>query len=155
MVKEQRKGTHHLRKGRVSKIGQYYLLTATTHNKIPVFGSPEAAQIVLSSLHWLEERGKIRLEAAVVMPDHLHFVAELCDGNLSMVMQSLKGYSARKINEILGRKGPLWQPQYHDHAIRKDEVLEEVTLYCLHNPVRAGLGQNFRDYPHWFCRWPI
>ena len=89
------------------------------------------------------------------MPDHFHFVAELSDGNLSMLMQSLKGYSARKINELLGRKGPLWQVQYHDHAIRKDEVLEEVTLYCLHNPVRAGLAQNFRDDPHWYSRWEV
>ena len=155
MVMEHRKGTHHLRKGRVSEIGQYYLLTATTLGKIPVFTNPEAARIVLSSLQWLDEQGQIRLEAAVVMPDHLHFVAELSDGNLSMLMQSLKGYSARKINELLGRKGPLWQPQYHDHAIRKDEVLEEVTLYCLHNPVRAGLVENFRNYPYWYCRWEV
>jgi len=106
-------------------------------------------------LQWLEEQGRICLEAAVVMPDHFHFVAELSDGNSSVLMQSLKGYSARKINELLGRKGPLWQPQFHDHAIRKDEVLEEVTLYCLHNPVRAGLVQNFRDYPYWYCRWEV
>jgi len=155
MVMEHKKGTHHLRKGRVSEIGQYYLLTATTHDENPVFTNPEAARIVLSSLHWLEEQGRICLEAAVIMPDHLHFVAGLSDGNLSVVMQSLKGYSARKINEMLDRKGPLWQPQYHDHAIRKDEVLEEVTLYCLHNPVRAGLVQNFRDYPYWYCRWEV
>ena len=152
---EHRKGTHRLRKGRVSETGQYYLLTATTLSKIPVFTNPEAAKIVLSSLHWLEEQGRICLDSAVVMPDHLHFVAQLSDGNLSMLMQSLKGYSSRKINELLNRKGPLWQPQYHDHAIRKDEVLKEVTLYCLHNPGRAGLVQDFHDYPYWYCRWEV
>ena len=150
-------GKHHhrLRKGRFSEIGQYYLLTTATQDRIPVFDHPEAASIVLSSLQWLERQGRIRLEAAVVMPDHLHVVAELCDGSLGMLMQSLKGYTARKINRLLDRKGNLWQPQYYDHAIRKDEVLEEVILYCLHNPVRAGLVSDFHKYPYWYCRWPV
>lgn len=155
MAIEYRKGTHRLRKGRVSQIGHYYLLTATTHDRIPIFTNPDAARIVLSSLQWLDQQGRIRLEAAVVMPDHLHFVARLCTGDLSKLMQGLKGYTAREINRLMDRQGPLWQPQYHDHAIRKDEVLEEVTLYCLHNPVRAGLVPDFHDYPYWYCRWKV
>jgi len=150
------KGAQRLRRGRFSGVGQYYLLTTATHQRNPVFTLPEAVEIVLSSLLWLDDtQGLINLESAVVMPDHLHFVAELSEGNLSSLMQSLKGYTARKINRLLGRKGPPWQPQYYDHAIRKDEVLEEVTLYCLHNPVRAGLVQDFHDYPYWYCRWEV
>ncbi|MEJ2363263.1 MAG: transposase, partial [Deltaproteobacteria bacterium] len=80
---------------------------------------------------------------------------QLCSGSLTTLMRTLKVYTARKINQLLNRKGPLWQPQYHDHAIRKDEVLEEITLYCLNNPVRSGLVRDFHDYPHWFCRWQI
>jgi REP element-mobilizing transposase RayT len=152
---DQTKGTHRLRKGRVSETNNYYLLTTGTRDRKPVFALPEAARIVLSGLHWLEKQGRIRLEAAVVMPDHLHFVAELCSGSLSELMQTLKGYTSREINRLLDRKGPVWQPQYYDHAIRKDEVLEEVTLYCLHNPVRAGLVTDFHEYPHWYCRWSV
>lgn len=149
------KGTHRLRKGRFSEIGRYYLLTTSPRDRVPVFTLPEAANIVLSSLFWFDKKGQINLEAAVIMPDHVHFIAQLCSGSISILMQTLKGYTARKINQLLNRKGPLWQSQYHDHAIRKDEVLEEVTLYCLHNPVRAGLVQNFHDYPYWYCRWEV
>jgi len=152
---KQEKGTHLLRKGRISQIGQYYLLTTATRDRIPVFTRPETARIVLSSLDWLDSQGCIHLEAAVVMPDHLHFVAQLRSGSLSKLMQTLKGYTSRKINELLNRKGQLWQPQYHEHAIRTNEVLNEVTLYCLHNPVRAGLVQDFHDYPYWYCCWSV
>lgn len=148
-------GTHRLRKGRFSEAGQYYLLTTGIRGRKPLLASPEAAKIVLSSLHWLEEKGRIQREAVVVMPDHLHFVAQLRLGNLSQLMQVFKGYTAREINQTLQRKGPVWQSQYHDHAIRKDEVLEEIILYCLRNPVRAGLVEDFHDYPYWYCHWPV
>ena len=89
------------------------------------------------------------------MPDHLHFVAELHMETLSELMHSLKSYTARKINVILKRRGQLWQAQYYDHAIRKDEVLHDVVVYCLNNPVRAGLVTDFHQYPYWYCRWAV
>jgi REP element-mobilizing transposase RayT len=153
-MKENR-GSHRLRIGRFFEIGQCYLLTTSTYDRMPILTQLKAAEIVLSSLYWIHNEGQIFLECAVVMPDHLHFIAQLCSGSLTKLMRTLKGYTGRKINQLLNRKGPLWQPQYHDHAIRKDEVLEQVTLYCLHNPVRAGLVSDFHDYPYWYCRWEV
>ena len=147
--------TSRLRTGRFSNEGQYYLLTATTCERKQVFVRPEAANCVLGCLNWLESQQRIGLEAAVVMPDHLHVVAQLRTGTLSSLMQSLKGYTSREINRMLGCKGPLWQPQYHDHALRKDEVLADVVLYCLNNPVRAGLVKDFHDYSFWYCRYEL
>ena len=132
-----------LRKERVSLKNQWYLLTTVVHKRKPIFTKPETAEIILSSLLWLENHGKIVLAAGVVMPDHLHFVAELHMETLSELMHSLKSYTARKINVILKRRGQLWQAQYYDHAIRKDEVLHDVVVYCLNNPVRAGLVTDF------------
>jgi putative transposase len=121
----------------------------------PIFHRPEAAEIVLSSIHWLERQDKIFLDAAVIMPDHLHFVAGLKQVSLAQLMHSLKSYTAKKINVLLNRRGSLWQRHYHDHAIRQDEDLNEVVLYSLYNPVRAGLVKDFHDYPFWYCRWRV
>ena len=144
-----------LRTGRFSMEGQFYLLTTTTYERKQVFTRPEAANCVLAGLKWLEAQQRIGLEAAVVMPDHLHFVAQLRTGTLSSLMQSFKGYTSREINRMLGRTGALWQPQYHDHAIRCDELLADVVLYCLNNPVRAGLVMDFHEYPYWYCRYNV
>jgi REP element-mobilizing transposase RayT len=149
------KGSKFLRTGRASIKHQHYLITTTVLERKPVFYQPEASNIALSCLCWLENQGKILLDAAVIMPDHLHFVASLLNSSLDKLMHSFKGYSAYKINKLLNRKGAFWQPQYHDHALRKEEDLNKVILYTLHNPVRAGLVRNFHDYSHWYCRWDV
>jgi putative transposase len=149
------KGSKYLRKGRTSIKNQHYLLTTTVIEREPVLMQAEAAEIVLDSLHWLEKQGKIILDAAVVMPDHLHFVAALKQDSLANIMRSLKRHTAREINSFLASNGSLWQSQYHDHAVRSDEDLKEVVLYTLHNPIRAGLVEDFHNYPHWYCRWKV
>jgi REP element-mobilizing transposase RayT len=150
-----RKGSNLLRKGRASIKNQHYLITSTVYEKKPLFNQAGAAKIVLESLHWLEDRGKIILDAAVVMPDHLHLVAGLKHGSLSRIMHSLKSYTAQEINNLLQKEGPFWQSHYHDHAVRQDEDLHSVVIYVLHNPVRAGLINDFHDYPFWYCRWDV
>ena len=149
------KGSHLLRKGRASITNQHYLITTAVYERKPALKQIQAANIVLNSLHWFEKGGKIRLDAAVVMPDHLHFVANLRQDSLAGFMRSFKGYTAYKINELKNTKGTFWQPQYHDHALRQDEDLNEVILYTLHNPVRSGLVNDFHDYPFWYCRWDV
>jgi REP element-mobilizing transposase RayT len=149
------KGSHKLRSGRVSIENQAYFITAATLGRVPLFTAAAAASVVLDALRWNDQEGRIILDAAVLMPDHLHFVAELKSTSLSKLMHSLKGFTAKRINALLIRQGRLWQDQYYDHAIRKDEDLNEVVLYMLNNPVRAGLVKDFHDYPFWHCRWAI
>jgi REP element-mobilizing transposase RayT len=148
-------GSHRLRKGRTSIENQAYFITTAVKERIPVFVNPEAANIILDALKWLEQTDRIKLDAAMVMPDHIHFIAALKNVGLPKLMQSLKGYTSRQLNTLMNRKGVLWQDQYHEHAIRRDEDLNEVVLYMLQNPIRAGLVEDFHDYPFWYCRWKV
>ena len=150
-----RKGSNLLRKGRASIKNQHYFITTAIIDRESVSNQAEIAEIIFNSLHWLEKQGKIILDAAVVMPDHLHIVVGLRKGSLAEFMRSFKGYTAYKINELKNKKGPFWQPQYHDHAVRQDEDLIEVVRYALSNPVRAGLVKDFQDHPFWYCRWDV
>ncbi|MBA4366366.1 MAG: transposase [Desulfobacterium sp.] len=149
------KGSKNLRKGRVSIAGQYYLITTVTINKTEVFKEKRAADIVLNSLYWLDHQNRIDLQAAVVMPDHLYFIARLNKGTLSGLMHSLKSYTSKQIKAKLNHTGTIWQTQYHDHAIRKDEELKEMMIYCLQNPVRANMVNDFHDYPYWYCKFNV
>jgi len=149
------KGSRSLRKGRVSIESQPYLVTTTVYQRQPFLQGDAAAQVVLSSLRWLENEKGSALSAAVVMPDHVHFVIALGTSSLAQLIHSFKSFTANKINGLLGRSGQFWQEQYHDHAIRKDEVLNDVVLYLLNNPVRAGLVKDFHDWPFWYCRWGV
>ena len=146
---------HRLRTGRVSQAGQIYLVTTVTKQRRKIFRSLRASRTLIGVLREEETLNRARTLAFVVMPDHLHFVAGLKQGSIAQIMRSLKSYTAKEINLLLDREGAFWQPQYHDHAVRKDEDLNEVVLYTLQNPVRAGLVKDFHDYPYWYCRWDV
>lgn len=152
---EAKPHSHHLRLGRRSEPGRIYLLTANCHDRMPRLATAAAANIVLETLRWLDRMGRMELHAAVVMPDHLHFVAGLQQEPLGRVMHSVKRHSAVSINRAGGERGRLWQPGYHDCALRDEESLEDVVDYCLMNPQRAGLVADFREYPHLWCKWEL
>jgi putative transposase len=144
-----------LMRGRHVEAGYYYFITTNTNGREAIFLNQDAARIVLDTLRWLNDKTRIALIAAVVMPDHLHFVSELKDQSLSKVMHSLKSFTANEINRILGRKGQLWERQYYEQAIRDEKALMKMVEYCLENPVRKGLVDDFRDYPSWHCIYEV
>jgi len=111
----------------------------------------EARDIVLRHCIWENEK-RVALHAAVVMPDHVHLLlTPLRDGTgspypLSHVLKLIKGVSARRINQLLGSSGPVWQEESFDHVLRSEESFEEKLEYLRQNPVRKGLAQKPEDY---------
>jgi hypothetical protein len=70
---------------------------------------------------------------------------------LAVIMQSLKGYTARKCNLALGREGAFWQHESFDRVIRDDPEFVRVINYVLNNPVKAGLAPGWRDWQWNYC----
>ena len=67
---------------------------------------------------------------------------------LASIMQSLKGYTARKANRLLGRSGAFWHHESYDRSARNISEWQRVVTYVLNNPVKAGL---IKDWQEW--RW--
>jgi len=74
--------------------------------------------------------------------------------SLADIMDAVKGASAHKVNKVLGRKGPLWQPESFDHVVRSSENLDAKIAYLLENPIRAGLVKERTEYP-WLWKKPF
>lgn len=147
-------GYNRLRTGRVSITNQVYLLTSVTANRLPLFDDFQLARLVVSEMRQLHESGMVQSLAWVLMPDHLHWLISLADGNdLANVAQTLKGRSARHINHYCGSSGAIWQPAFHDRALRQEEDIPSVARYVVANPLRAGLVSRIGDYPHWDAIW--
>ena len=129
-----------LRKGRVVQAGQGYFLTTATTQRQPLLAGTAVGEGVIATLRWLRDARRIRLLGFVVMPDHLHVAIALEPGHgLPEVVRALKSYTARHINRELGRSGPVWQPQYYDHALRDRRDFLARLAYMHANPVRRGL----------------
>ena len=112
---------------------------------------PGVAELVCAAMSYQDGKA-YTLEAYCVMPNHVHLVCtSLVDGEkaypISKILQSLKGYTARQANLILGRRGEFWQHESYDHVVRDNAELARIVDYVLMNPVRAGLT------PKWvYCR---
>jgi putative transposase len=80
------------------------------------------------------------------MPNHVH-VLITPKHPVPAIMQSLKGFTAREANLILGRTGqPFWQRESYDHWVRDGEF-DGIARYIERNPVSAGLAPEAHLYP--------
>jgi len=141
-----------LRRGRVSEAGHIYLITCVTYRREPVFSQWNCGRLLAQVL--MKENDRAETLAYVVMPDHLHWLMQLNDDTaLGPLMRTVKTVSSWRINRMLNRSGRLWQPGYHDHALRKEEDLVATARYLVANPLRAGLVKRIGDYPLWDAVW--
>jgi len=140
--------SHRLRRGRHSELGRIYLITAVTRERTPWFEDLSNARCLIRTLIEAQERGSGDTLAYVVMPDHLHWLFALGDRlPLSNVVGAVKSLSAHRIGHRI------WQTGFHDHALRREEDVVGIARYVVANPLRAGLVQSLRDYPHWDAVW--
>jgi len=98
--------------------------------------------------NWLHFDGQhYRLLAWVVMPNHVHLLVEIWQTPQSQLVKDWKGFSARRINRVLNRRGKLWQDDYWDRYIRDEAHYRKVVHYIETNPVKAGLVKAPERWP--------
>ncbi|GAB1231775.1 transposase [Ferrigenium sp. UT4] len=136
-----------LRKGRVSQVGRVYHVTLVTRNRAPIFAELANGRELVRQMMKLQDESVAETLCFVIMPDHLHWLMALREGTLPTTIKMLKGRTAH----TFGR--PIWQTNYHDHAIRQDEDLRKAARYIVANPLRAGLVERIGDYPLWDAAW--
>ena len=114
---------------------------------------PDAARDLIL-VHCVHDHGKrIALQAAVVMPDHVHLLLTPLTNDqdwphpLPAILKLIKGVSARSVNILLGTTGPVWQEESFEHTVRNDGSFQEKLEYIRQNPVRRGLVAKPEDYP--------
>ena len=132
-----------------------FITFATVHRWV----LPEAVrEAVLAHVVYEHER-RVWLHGAVVMPDHVHLVCRpLPDPAgqgyaLREVVQAMKSTAARDVNRLLARTGPVWQREWFDRVLRRDEDIRQKVDYLCHNPVRWGLVANADDYQWLWREW--
>ena len=80
------------------------------------------------------------LHAFVVMANHVHMLITPLEA-VSKVMHSLKRFTAREANHMLGLTGKaFWQDESYDRLVRTPTEFERIASYIERNPVTAGLA---------------
>ncbi len=113
---------------------------------------PEIAAEVLKSYQYLHDNQELFVYAVCVMSNHVHAVVRAPYGvdelNSGLLMSRHKRHTSRMCNKILNRTGePFWEEDYFDRTVRKGKF-DRVMMYVLNNPVKAGLVNHWREWPH-------
>ncbi len=162
-----------------------YFVTLCARDRACLFGEvvngdvrlSDAGRIVADAWEWLAvQYPYVALDAWVVMPNHLHGIIVMVDGDdggrggsrtaptgdapsgtvvvkrkpLGRLIGAFKTVSTKRINEIRGTPGAtLWQRNYYEHVIRGDADLRRIRAYIADNPARWGRDRNPpRPSPH-------
>jgi len=92
--------------------------------------------------------------AWVALPNHVHAVFVLNPAwSLEKIILSWKGFTARKINPLLGRTGRFWQRDCFDRLVRDAKHLANCVRYIRRNPEKGRLRKGeFVLYENEFAR---
>lgn len=110
------------------------------------------------AMRYVKHRHPFRLEAWVVLPEHLHCIWTLPpgDSDFSTRWNLLKGNFSRSVEKgeriscsrAKRRERGLWQRRYWEHLIRDQEDFNRHIDYIHWNPVKHGWANRVSDWPH-------
>jgi putative transposase len=101
-------------------------------------------EILLDALN----RNNCGAHVYLFMPDHGHLILQGKKEN-SNTWKCMVAFK-RKSGYWLSKNKPdlKWQKDFYDHVLRKDEDIIKQVKYVLHNPVRKGLVENWKESPY-------
>ncbi|MBU1211116.1 MAG: transposase [Alphaproteobacteria bacterium] len=105
-----------------------------------------------------KRRHPFRMDAIVILPDHLHAVITLPDGDSDFPKRwrLIKTYFSRLIpnsearSDVRRRRNErgIWQRRYWEHFLRDERDFIRHVEYCYFNPVKHKLVEYPRDWKH-------
>jgi REP element-mobilizing transposase RayT len=115
----------------------------------------EIAGMVAEAIQFQERAlGHYQLHSYVVMANHVHLLVTPAV-KVSKLTQSLKRFTAREGNRMLGLTGKsFWQEESYDRLVRDETEFRRIARYIENNPVKAGLVKTPEEFL-WSSARPI
>lgn len=125
--------------------GGTYFFTLVSRGRAPLLTHAEVRAALRQAVLATRERYPFAIEAWVLMPDHLHTIWKLPEGdaNFSERWRQIKRHS----QYLVGAGLPLWQKRFWEHAIRDEEDFAKHFDYVHFNPVKHGHAAAVMEWP--------
>ena len=124
-----------------------YFVTTNVKDGRALFLDAACCQVVLDCISHLRTGLRHQVHAYVLMPNHLHLITTPKeDSNISQVMHSLKLFTSRRIGDMLGLRGGIWQARFYERALRNAKDVENAFSFVHENPVKASLVSRPEEY---------
>ncbi|OQK16487.1 transposase [Methyloprofundus sedimenti] len=140
--------------------GACYFFTLVTEKRRPIFKDEKQINILRESFKKVMKKYPFTINAIVVLPDHLHCIWTLPEGDhdYSTRWRLIKtGFSKNcdktNINQpnqarIRKKQQAIWQHRFWEHMIRNEQDYHEHIDYIHYNPVKHGYTNKAVDWPY-------
>ena len=144
--------------------GGCYFFTVNLRERSPNDLLVRHIDVLRASVCEMRRSWPFRIDAWVVLPDHLHCIWTLPEGDADFATRwrLIKAGFARRLprtewrSASRARRGErgIWQRRYWEHAIRDDRDFASHIDYVHFNPVKHGYVTSPADWPYsTFRRW--
>ena len=142
------------------RVGVYHYLTLNVRDRKTAFRRPEYTEMLARLLRYECDRHPAKLAAFVIMPDHLHALLDLEDGQLSRFLKRFKSNATRNLDHFIkqnerkregdwlcekGRR-ELWQDSKYSIPIYSPSWIRQKIDYIHNNPVTRNLVVSPQNY---------
>jgi len=142
--------------------GGTYFFTIVTYKRQKIF-IKAPIDILRACFKKAISKAPFTIEAIVILPDHLHCIWRLPDGDtdfstrwkaikgeFSINYKQIIGAPEQNISESMKKKGEIgvWQRRFWEHTIRDEKDFRNHCDYIHYNPVKHGYVQAPGEWPH-------
>jgi putative transposase len=118
----------------------------------------ERVDLLRGAFRDVRQRHPFTIEAIVVLPEHLHAIWTLPDGDADFALRwrQIKSAFARqvptgeRVTSSRAEKGErgIWQRRYWEHTLRDEQDFARHADYIHFNPVKHGHVKRVKDWPY-------
>lgn len=137
--------------------GGTYFFTVVTHKRIGYFEDPDNVTRLRDAFRFVLRSRPFRIDAAVVLPDHLHMIWTLPDDDadygtrwrlIKSRFSPLRSRAAETSASLRRRsERPIWQRRFWEHTIKSEDELNRHMDYIHFNPVKHHLVERPSLWP--------
>ncbi|WP_275097906.1 REP-associated tyrosine transposase [Sedimenticola hydrogenitrophicus] len=111
-----------------------------------------------NAFQYVKQKHPFDMPAVVILPDHLHCIWQLPDGDMdyktrwslvkSHFSRSIPMGEQRSLSRLKRGERGIWQRRYWEHLIRDEMDYAHHTDYIHWNPVKHGWVPRVSDWPY-------
>ncbi len=140
--------------------GGCFFFTLVTYHRRPIFADHAHVDLLRLVIRNVMLRHPFTIDAIVVLPDHLHCVWTLPDGDadFSTRWRLIKGNFSRgcqvgkndsiNASRVAKKERTIWQRRFWEHEIRDERDFRHHVDYIHFNPVKHGLVSAVQDWQY-------
>jgi putative transposase len=139
--------------------GGSYFFTLVTYRRQPLLSIPENIDRLRTAFKRETEKNPFTIDAIVILPDHLHTLWILPEGDHDYSSRwsrikryfsigSVGAHALQSPSRSRKREKPVWQRRFWEHVIRDENDWRRHMDYIHYNPVKHGHVRMPGEWPY-------